>query len=257
MAYTRYYSQGYANGSAGATPITAAALNHAEDGLVAAAATADAAIAAPASPPTSGVVYWTGAAWASAKVTDANVDAAAAIAYSKLALAGSILNNDINASAAISLSKLAGYPSDATKVPLGDGTWGAPPRTIVRGTKAASVASTGTTFAGGADVLAAALSFTADGTSTYRVILTAPSCNASAATGRISLNLDGAEAGVMAYTASSTNTPCYAAIPITPSVGAHTVNVRIYLSSAGTITLVGGSSGVGTSGPIEVRVELA
>lgn len=42
-----------------------------------------------------------------ALLVNANVDAAAAIAYSKLALSGSIVNADINASAAIAYSKLA------------------------------------------------------------------------------------------------------------------------------------------------------
>lgn len=42
-----------------------------------------------------------------ALLTDANVDAAAAIAYSKLALAGHIVNADIAAAAAIALSKVA------------------------------------------------------------------------------------------------------------------------------------------------------
>jgi hypothetical protein len=46
-----------------------------------------------------------------AKVVNADVDAAAAIAYSKLNLAGSITNTDINASAAIAFSKLAALTS--------------------------------------------------------------------------------------------------------------------------------------------------
>lgn len=42
-----------------------------------------------------------------AKVVNANIDASAAIAYSKLNLSGSIVNADINASAAIAYSKLS------------------------------------------------------------------------------------------------------------------------------------------------------
>lgn len=108
MAYTTYYGSGFADGSGGGTPITAASLNHMETGISDAATTADAAIAAPATKPTNGVLYWDGSAWKDALLVNANVDAAAAIAYSKLNLAGSIVNNDIGASAAIAYSKLSG-----------------------------------------------------------------------------------------------------------------------------------------------------
>ncbi len=47
-----------------------------------------------------------GTAYEYAKVTNANVDAAAAIAYSKLSLSNSVVNADINSSAAIAYSKL-------------------------------------------------------------------------------------------------------------------------------------------------------
>lgn len=47
-------------------------------------------------------LVWNGSAWVPALITNANIDAAAAIAA----------------------SKLAGYPSDGTKVLKGDGTWG-------------------------------------------------------------------------------------------------------------------------------------
>lgn len=42
-------------------------------------------------------------------------------------LNGGIDNANINAAAAIALSKLAGYPSDATKFARGDGSWASPP----------------------------------------------------------------------------------------------------------------------------------
>lgn len=41
-------------------------------------------------------------------------------------LNGGIDNGNINAAAAIAISKLAGYPSDGTKALFGDGTWAAP-----------------------------------------------------------------------------------------------------------------------------------
>jgi hypothetical protein len=55
----------------------------------------------------------------------ANFNAIAAV------LNGNIDNGNINAAAAIAASKLAGYPSDGTKALLGDGTWGAAGLTVV------------------------------------------------------------------------------------------------------------------------------
>jgi len=58
-----------------------------------------------------------------ADIADAEIAAAAAIAYSKLALTGSIVNADISATAAIALSKLATIPALAnTGTYTGDGT---------------------------------------------------------------------------------------------------------------------------------------
>lgn len=107
MAYTTYYGSGFADGSGGGTPITAASLNHMETGISDAADTADAAIPTPGTKPTNSVLYYTGSAYASQLLVNANVDAAAAIAYSKLNLAGEIVNNDIDAAAAIAYSKLS------------------------------------------------------------------------------------------------------------------------------------------------------
>lgn len=99
------------------------------------------------------VGVWTAAAGGSLlyqKITNAQIDAAAAIAKSKLAalnivdadVAGgaaiaksklaalNIVNADIDAAAAIAFSKLAGYPADATKFARGDGTWAVPPAPI-------------------------------------------------------------------------------------------------------------------------------
>lgn len=75
--------------------INATNLNHLEDGVEAAAATADAAIPAPSSPGASSALLWTGSAWEDALVSNANVAADAAIAYSKLNLTGSILATDL------------------------------------------------------------------------------------------------------------------------------------------------------------------
>jgi hypothetical protein len=60
---------------------------------------------------------------AAGAVVNADVNAAAAIAYSKLALTGQIVNADISGAAALAPSKIAGYPTDGTKYLAGDGTW--------------------------------------------------------------------------------------------------------------------------------------
>lgn len=53
------------------------------------------------------VPVWSGTAWLYQGIKNAQVDAAAAIAYSKLALSGSVTNSDIAAAAAIAYTKLA------------------------------------------------------------------------------------------------------------------------------------------------------
>jgi hypothetical protein len=58
-------------------------------------------------------------------IDNTNINAAAAIAYSKLALANAIkLNADIDPATSLAIARLAGFPNDVTKALLGDGTWG-------------------------------------------------------------------------------------------------------------------------------------
>lgn len=147
MAYTRA-SVLWKDWPDTSTPVTAAALNHVEDGLVTAAATADSASTAASAASTAAsaaqttanaaipksvvtaagdVIYATGNAAVTrlalggvgtvlkggasapsfATIVNADIDAAAAVAYSKLALTGSVVNADISATAAIAKSKLA------------------------------------------------------------------------------------------------------------------------------------------------------
>jgi hypothetical protein len=101
-------------------------MNHLEGGVQAAASVADAAIPAPAGPATNTGLVWNGSAWVAQTIKNAQIDAAAAIARSKLDFGSGLVNADIAAAAAIVASKLSGYPSDATKVLLGDGTWHTP-----------------------------------------------------------------------------------------------------------------------------------
>lgn len=81
-------------------------MNHLETGVATADSTARAAIPAPIGPASNAGLVWNGSSWVAAALVNANIDAAAAIAYTKLALAGSIINNDVSVSAAIAYSKL-------------------------------------------------------------------------------------------------------------------------------------------------------
>ena len=54
------------------------------------------------------IIEWTGTAFGTSLIDNGNISASAAIAYSKLALTGSIVNADINASAGIAKTKISG-----------------------------------------------------------------------------------------------------------------------------------------------------
>lgn len=74
------------------------------------------------------IIEWTGTAFATSLIDNANISSSAAIAYSKLALTGSIVNADINASAAIDKTKINGTAITAadtgtvTSTMIADGT---------------------------------------------------------------------------------------------------------------------------------------
>jgi hypothetical protein len=75
-------------------------------------------------------------------LVNADIAAAAAIARSKLDFGSGLVNADIAAAAAIAASKLAAYPSDSTKFLAGDGTWKAAGGTVYRKTTAKTVSNT-------------------------------------------------------------------------------------------------------------------
>jgi hypothetical protein len=135
--YSKRYAGGFVDKPSLTTAIDATFLNAVEAALLALFGVA---------PATNGALVWDGAQFTAAnKLTNANIDAAAAIAKSKLDLAGQIVdadiagsaaisrsklnfgsglvNADIAAAAALAISKLAGYPTDAKKVLRGDGSW--------------------------------------------------------------------------------------------------------------------------------------
>jgi hypothetical protein len=134
------------------------------------------------------------------------------------------------------------------------------PILIAFGTKASSVTTTGTTFAAGADLLAAALSFTADGISSYVMRASSSGLSTSAAAGtalNISINLDGADAGIYVNVnepVTGYTVPFAGEGVFTPAAGAHTLNARVSGGAAGTITVQGGAGGAGVRTPIIVSL---
>lgn len=194
------------------------------------------------------VPIWNGSSWTYSKITssqitagtitNAEISSSAAIAKSKLA-ALAIVDSDVSASAAISQTKLK--------------------NTIAYGIKTSTVTTTGTTFATGADILTSALSFTADGTSSYLIRCIGVDWQNSGAsnTNDLRLNLDSADGGFMALWTCpgvSNLAPVTGYILITPSAGTHTVNAR-FTVSAGTGTITAGSGGAGNRGPAVVTIE--
>ncbi len=140
--YVKKYAGGFLDLPNQTTPVDSAFLNAVETALLHLLGEA---------PATDEVGVWSaagGGALAYQKITNAQIDAAAAIDKSKLA-ALNIVDADIAGAAAIAASKLAGnipasklanYPTSVGKVLRGDGTWGALPGSF-RATK--SVTQTG------------------------------------------------------------------------------------------------------------------
>ena len=136
---------------------------------------------------------------------------------------------------------------------------------IAYGTNTSAVSTAGTTFAGGADLLATPLKFTATGSNSYIVRVSAQQWGNSGAAGtgsQLRINLDGADAGLFANmqvqvagdSAEILNATAYLA---TPSAGAHTVNVRLVVGGTGTASVASGAGGAGATLPILVTLEIA
>lgn len=203
-------------------------LNNIEDGISKAPYGPDASA--------NNVPIWNGSGWTYGLIANANISATAAIAKSKLA-ALSIVDSDVSASAAIAQSKVQS--------------------SLVNGTRAAVVSTAGTTFAAGADVLTSALSFTADGVSSYRIRAEGADWGNTGVNANIlRLNLDGADGGYLGIwncPIANASTPLVCSITITPAAGNHTVNARL-TTNAGTASINGGTAGAGNRGPILVTV---
>jgi hypothetical protein len=122
-----------------------------------------------------------------------------------------------------------------------------------RTSNVASAASAG--YANGADLLAAALAFTADG-GPYMVEVFVPAVtNGGGNMTAFSVVLNGAQYGVMTGVQGLLNAlPFYGVRRITPASGACTVNVHIWSQGAFVSTAYGGVGGGTNTDPIFVRV---
>ena len=127
--------------------------------------------------------------------------------------------------------------------------------------RTSNVATTGTTFATGADVLASALSFTADGSADYLAEILAPAWQNSTASiaNHLDVNLDGGQYGFGVYwtnpaAGSAGQTYLRAGIVVpAPSAASHTLNLRLYCTG-GTSTIFGNVGGNNQNSPIYVSL---
>ncbi|HEY6019099.1 MAG TPA: hypothetical protein VIY48_04140 [Candidatus Paceibacterota bacterium] len=188
------------------------------------------------------VLIWNGTSWVGGLVANANVDSAAAIAYSKLNLTGGIVNADISASAAIAPSKLSGYPTDGTKFLAGDGTWkvaGGTPGTEIdyaeyTGGDATNVSIGGT--AATAYTLITGNLVAYDGTAVIVEFQSPPTVFNSQSWNIFALYIDGTAyttRGIVAYKSASTigGISVFGSLKLTPAAGSHTLAVKVYNAS--------------------------
>lgn len=114
------------------------------------------------------------------------------------------------------------------------------------GKQTADRVTSGTSYAGGIDLLSSDFSFTADGTSSYVVELLAPGSTVTVTQQlQFALKLDSAQSVFMGYQTVQSGGPSQvirAHGVITPAAGSHTVNVRFWLTSAANGTIYAGTS---------------
>ena len=142
------------------------------------------------------------------------------------------------------------YDADVSRL----GAW-------VVSTRTTNVTTTGTSWAAGADLLASALTITADGASRYLVRVRAPSWSnsVSGVSNNLSLNIDSADQGIMAYWVSPAaggngSALCVEGVTAVLSSGSHTINVRFWVGGASTGTVFAGAGGAATNTPLLVAV---
>ena len=202
------------------------------------------------------------------QIVNADIAAAAAISYSKLQLAAAILNSDIANAAAIDLHKL-NIPNDATKVALGDGTWGAPPAgggTVGAQLDYAQITASVTGVTASTEATAVPLvsgnSVTYDG-SKVKVEVYVPAVAAATSLWyyRVLLLRDttviGYAAGKSVAADAANGAEFYAAAFDTPAAGAHTYKASAYVQASTNFSFLAGAGGSGNLLPAFLRVSKA
>ena len=109
--------------------------------------------------------------------------------------------------------------------------------------------SSATTFAGAGTAFGTAISFTADGTSSYRVHFYAGASDSTSAQAiQLALDVSGVETGYAQQFAISTRFggPMIFERFLTPTAGAKTINFRFYSGSGSTLTA---GTGIGATSP--------
>lgn len=256
----------------GVTKLGPTNLNHLETGLQTAAAVADAAVASPAGIASSEVPVWNGSAFVRSSVTkigtgslsgypwaNADISGAAAIAYSKLALALSIVNGDIAAAAAIALSKLADPGSGNVVTSTGSGAIAAkPPGYRLDYAQITSGPTISGTTEGAANAVITGNAVTYDGTQVLVEVFIPGSVEGTGSLIGVILR-DSTVLGQFRINESSANQrgAVVALVYDTPSAASHTYKVQAFTSGGGSGQVLAGAGGSGNTLPAFLKVTKA
>lgn len=246
----------------GVTDVGPTNMNHLETGVGNATTTADAAIPAPIGPASSAGLVWNGSSWVAAKIVNANIDAAAAIAYSKLSLAGGIVNNDVSGSAAIALSKLADPGAGNVVTSSGGGTLAAKPPgyAYTYDELTSAIGSISGTTVGTATTVKVSSSFTFDGSAVWVEFYSPLVTNSADGPNTIfELFQDSTDLGQLGYSEAAfaaAGSAFFGKRKVTPAAGAHTFTIKAFVS-ASTSTVQAGVGGVGALVPAYILVTKA
>lgn len=172
-----------------------------------------------------------------------------------------IVNAMVSASAAIAASKLAGYPSDATKALLGDGTWGsisAVTNELDYNAKTSNSTITATSQ-GGAQTVVSGNSLAFD-TSNKIITVSLPKMSITTNDEIIFVLLRGATVVGQMQVALDAGLNWFAFSYVfhdrAPSAGTYQYTLKAYVT-AGTATISGGAGGSGNLMPLQIRVSKA
>ncbi len=198
---------------------------------------------------------------AASSLTNAMVNAAAAIAYSKLSLTGSVVNADIGAAAAIAASKLAA--GLAGQVLQGTGpTYAYPPGFEIAYDQITSGVNVASTTEGTPTAIIAGTSHTYENVpylfQFYSPSVTDPSSAAGIVTALLmqdaaSIGRIGVQESVSVTTQTIDSMKCE--YRFTPSAGAHTFGISAFCSATtGTPAIGAGAGGINTLVPAFLRI---